>query len=436
LTQTPRDILAVQQERAILVACLLPRHQANPHDPLDELRSLADTAGAIVVDQMIQNRAKPSAKTFIGSGKTKELAQFVRVAKADVIIFDNDLSPSQIGNIEKVTECKVLDRSELILDIFAARAKTHEARLQVELAQLEYTYPRLRAMWSHLERIAGGAPTGIGTRGPGEQQLEVDRRIVQNKKSELKREIATVQARKRREVAQRNKDFFTVGLVGYTNAGKSTLFNAATGGGAYADDKLFATVSTRTRKWGLGGGDTVMLSDTVGFVRDLPHHLVASFKATLEEAVHSDLLLIVLDVSSPRAHQQLDTVTSVLDNIGATDQSRILVLNKADLLEHNAALLVFERQYPDCLVISAKTGDGMDRLVGRVCELLRGRLRQLRLTIDLKDSKAVHFLETRAEVIDRRYDGQEVVFEVRIGERQLDRLRAMGVAMKMDEASS
>src|SRR5690606_7624597 len=252
----------------------------------------------------------------------------------DVAIFENDLSPSQIGNIEKVVERKVIARSELILDIFAQRARTHEARLQVELAQLEYTYPRLRAMWSHLERIVGGAPAGIGTRGPGEQQLEIDRRIVQRRKAELKREIATIQKRKEREVAIRNKDFFTVGLVGYTNTGKSTLFNTATGAGTYANDQLFATLSTLTRKWELGQGDVVMLSDTVGFVRDLPHHLVASFKATLEEATRSDLLLIVLDVSHPRARQQLETVMQVLDDIGATDQERVLVLNKIDLLEH------------------------------------------------------------------------------------------------------
>jgi GTP-binding protein HflX len=408
------------------VACLLPGHEADPHDPLGELRSLADTAGAQVVDELIQNRPKPDPATFIGSGKAQELAEMARTHRADVVIFDNDLSPSQIANVKEAVLCKVLDRSELILDIFAARARTREAKLQVELAQLEYTYPRLRAMWSHLERIVGGAPTGIGTRGPGEQQLEIDRRIVQRRVGELKREIALIQQRKQREVAQRNRDFFTVGLVGYTNAGKSTLFNTATAGQAYADDKLFATLSTRTRRWDLGGGDCAMLSDTVGFVRDLPHHLVASFRATLEEAVHSDLLLIVLDVSHPRAQQQLDTVMRVLDEIGATEQERLLVLNKVDRLEHNADLLVFERQHPGCVAISAKTGWGFERLVERVRAATRGEVRTLRVVVPITDGKAIHLLENRAEVIERTYEDQRVVFRVRIGTRQLQELRALG----------
>lgn len=427
MTQTPtREQLSVQRERAILVACLLPDHPGDPHDPLSELRSLADTAGAIVVDELLQKKQKPDAGTFIGSGKVEELHQMALAQKADVIIFDNDLSPSQIGNIEKIVERKVLDRSELILDIFAARARTYEAKLQVELAQLEYTYPRLRAMWTHLERIVGGAPAGIGTRGPGEQQLEIDRRIVQRKKSELKREITRVQGRKAREVRARNQDFFTVGLVGYTNAGKSTLFNTVTGGEAYADDKLFATLSTRTRKWNLGGGDTVMLSDTVGFVRDLPHHLVASFRATLEEAVHSDLLLVVLDVSHPRAAAQLRTVMHVLDEIGASEQPRILVLNKVDALEHQADLIAFQNQYPDAVTISARTGRGVDVLVERVRAAARGDTRELAIEVNAADGKAINFLENRANVLDRQYDHDRVTMTVRIGRRQLDQLRAMG----------
>lgn len=422
-----RENLAVQRERAILVAALLPGSENDPHDPLGELRSLADTAGAIVVDELMQQRQKPDAATFIGSGKVVELAEMVKRHRAQVAIFDNDLSPSQIGNIEEIAGCKVLDRSELILDIFAARARTHEAKLQVELAQLEYTYPRLRAMWSHLERIVGGAPTGIGTRGPGEQQLEIDRRIVQRKKAQLRCDLALALGRKQREVAKRNLDFYTVGLVGYTNAGKSTLFNTATDGDAYADDKLFATLSTRTRRWELGAGDTVMLSDTVGFVRNLPHHLVASFRATLEEAIHSDLLLVILDVAHPRARQQLKTVMDVLDDIGATGQQRLVVLNKIDVLEHNADLLVFQREYPDCLALSARTGVGVELLVERVRALSRGKTLEMTLDLRLNEGRAISFLETRSQVLDRQYDTDTVRYSVRIGARQLDQLRAMGV---------
>jgi len=429
-----RATMTVVREKAVLVACLLPGNQTDPHDPLGELRALADTAGAIVVDELIQNRPKRDAGTFIGKGKVEELAQMVKMHGANVVIFDNALSPSQLSNVEEVVGCKVLDRSELILDIFAARARTHEAKLQVELAQLEYTYPRLTAMWSHLERIAGGAPVGIGTRGPGEQQLEIDRRIVQRKKSELRREIVGIQARKRREVAARNEEFFTVGLVGYTNAGKSTLFNTATGGDAYADDKLFATLSTRTRKWDLGGGHGVMLSDTVGFVRDLPHHLVASFRATLEEAVHADLLLVVLDVAHPRAAQQLATVHEVLDEIGATQQPRVLVLNKIDLLSDNADLLVLEAENPGAIRVSAKSGRGMDELVERLRQASLGEVRTLRLTLPLNAGKAINYLENRTQVLERDYDTQQARYTVRIGSRQLDQLRAMGTRLVAEEA--
>ena len=429
-----RQQLSVAREKAVLAAALLPESHVNPHDPFDELRALADTAGASVVAEVMQKRQKPDPATFLGKGKVDELAAAVKTHKAHVVVFENDLSPSQIGKIEERVEAKVLDRSELILDIFAARARTHEARLQVELAQLEYTYPRLTAMWSHLERITGGAPTGIGTRGPGEQQLEIDRRIVQRKKAQLKREILDVQGRKQREVETRNKDHFTVGLVGYTNAGKSTLFNTLTeasgGGGAYADDKLFATLSTRTREWRLGGGDGVMLSDTVGFVRDLPHHLVASFKATLEEAVHSDLLLVVLDVADPRAREQRQTVAEVLSEIGADDQPRVVCLNKVDKLEHNADLLVFTAEQPDAITISAQTGRGLDQLVERVRDHLHGTQREMTIEIDLADGRAQSFLENRANVLDRHYNGQSVAYDVRIGHNQLDRLKSMNTTAR------
>ncbi|MAX24228.1 MAG: GTPase HflX [Phycisphaeraceae bacterium] len=426
-----RTQLAVESEPAILAGVLFPNGDYDPHDPLGELRSLADTAGAVVCDELIQQRQKPVASTFMGTGKVEELAGLVKAHDAKVVLFENDLSPSQIGKIEEVVQVKVLDRSELILDIFAARAQTYESRLQVELAQLEYTYPRLRAMWTHLERIAGGAPAGIGTRGPGEQQLEIDRRIVQRRKSELKREIAMVQSRKTREVAQRNRDNYTVGLVGYTNAGKSTLFNTLTGTGTYADDKLFATLSTLTRKLDLGGGDSAMLSDTVGFVRDLPHHLVASFKSTLEEAVNADMLLVVLDASHPRAHNQLNTVMEVLDDIGATSPKRQLLLNKTDLLEHNADLLVFEKEHPDAIAISAKTGVGLDKVIERIRDGVHGMARTLTLQLPLSDGKSMTFLENRTTVINREYVEQSVRYTVNIGNRQMDQLRSAGAKFEI-----
>ncbi len=431
MSNPAREELTVARERVILVACLLPGNQANPHDPLDELRALAGTAGASVADEVIQQRDRPDPATYIGSGKVLEIAEQVRALAAQAVIFDNDLSPRQIANIEEQVQGKVLDRSELILDIFASRAQTTEAKLQVELAQLEYTYPRLRAMWSHLERIVGGGMAGIGTRGPGEQQLEIDRRLAQARTTQLKRQIKEVQARKAREVSARSIDFFTVGLVGYTNAGKSTLFNTLTAGGAYADDKLFATLSTRTKAWSLGGGDQVMLSDTVGFIRDLPHHLVASFRATLEEAVRCDLLLIVLDVAEVRCRQQLGTVFDTLQQIGATQQGRLIVLNKVDKVPNNAEMLVLASEFPGKTVaVSARTGRGIDELVERVRQAMRGQMRELTLRLPLAQGKAVHFLETRAEVLDRQYETDAVAYRVRIGQRQIQQLKALGVRLE------
>ncbi len=333
-------------ERAILVACHLPDAHFDVRDPLGELRDLTHTAGAEVVSELIQKRRKPDNGTYLGKGKIEELKVLKDELDATLIIFDNDLVPSQIRNIEKVVDCKIIDRSELILDIFAGRAATTAAKIQVELAQLEYTYPRLRAMWTHFGQLGGG----IGTRGPGETQIETDRRLVQRRKTVLRRRIEEIQQRRVREVAQRASENFTVCFVGYTNAGKSTLFNALTepsgGGGAYADDRLFATLTTRTRRWplnevgdseggtggGAGNGDAAMLSDTVGFVRDLPHHLIASFRATLEEAIHADVLLLVLDVSDPQSQFHYEVVTETLDSLQADYERMVERLDAGEIV--------------------------------------------------------------------------------------------------------
>jgi len=447
-----RTSIRVAAERAVLAAVHLPDSRFDERDPLGELASLAKTAGAEVVGTLIQKRMRPEAGTFLGSGKVEELKALCDATGATLVIFDHDLSPAQIANIEKIVERKIIDRSELILDIFASRATTHEAKLQVELAQLEYTYPRLRAMWTHLERIVGvGGVVGIGARGPGEQQLEIDRRIVQRKKTALKRELEEIQARKRREVRRRKDDHFMVGLVGYTNAGKSTLFNALTTGGAYADDRLFATLMTRTREWDLGGGRTVMLSDTVGFVRDLPHNLVASFRATLEETTHADLLLLVLDVSDPAAEMQYETVMRTLDDlfeetarlekaegVAWTPPERLLVLNKVDRLEDRAELAVWRNREPGCVALSAKDPEhpGIDDLVRRVNAAAQGRTEELTLEIPLADAKTVHTIENRGEVLERSYEDGVVRLRVRMGSRVLDQLRSAGARMRVLEGEN
>lgn len=437
----------------MLAAVRLPESTFDARDPFGELRELATQAGAVVVGEIEQRRERPEAGTFMGRGKVEELKGLCDTVDAKTIIFDHDLSPKQIAAIEKITERKVLDRSELILDIFASRAVTHEAKLQVEIAQLEYTYPRLRAMWDHLERIVGaGGMGGVGTRGPGEQQLEIDRRLVQRRKLALQRELEEIQARKRRQVSERNRTAFSVGLVGYTNAGKSTLFNTMTEGGAYADDRVFATLMTRTREWPLGAGATAMLSDTVGFVRELPHHLVASFRATLEEATHADLLLIVLDVSDPAAAMHFDTVTRTLDGLfaevradeeraakradrdGATvkpwqEPPRLLLLNKADRLEDNRELLIWQQRHPEALPFCSLPPDansgprlGHRELVERVRRMVTGATVTVDVTVPLRDGRAVHDLEQRGRVLDRRYDEQSVTLRIEIGEQDLTRL--------------
>lgn len=443
MKDTDRSDITLQQEKAILVGVLLPDSRRDANDPLRELRELARTAGSNIVGEMIQSLKVPRGQTYLGKGKVEQLKEMIGELEAGVVIFDNELSPRQIQSLEEQTSCKIIDRSELILDIFANRATTRQAQLQVEIAQLQYTAPRLRAMWSHLGQVTGGAPIGVGTRGPGEQQLEVDRRLVQQRLSRLKSQLEEVQARRTRQVQKRRLDHFTAGLVGYTNAGKSTLFNALTEGGAHASDRLFATLGTRVERWNLGGGNSAMLSDTVGFIRDLPHHLVASFRSTLEETIFAHVLLLVVDTSDSEAEQHLDTVRSVLDSIEA-DQEQIVVLNKIDrlreLTERTGAHLDRPKRTleqwmeaePGAIAVSATTGEGLDMLADRVLALQKGMLRTVRLTLELSDSRGVDFVEKRTEVIDREYVDGHVHLTTVIGRRQIEELLGGGSRVLID----
>jgi GTPase len=426
-----RDNLNVQKERAILVSAIIRSRRGPKYkdDNLAELTALAESAGAIVVSRFQQKISRVNPSTYIGKGKAAMLWDRVEEHDADVVIFDNDLSPGQIKELEKIVEIKILDRSELILDIFASRAQTHQARLQVELAQLQYTYPRLARMWSHLDTIAGaaggtaaGAVGGIGTRGTGEKQLEIDRRLVNKRITELKRNLAEIDKRKLREIDGR-KGTFKVGLVGYTNTGKSTLMNALTDANVLVADKLFATLDTRTRKWTLNGSTDVLLSDTVGFVRQLPHQLVASFKATLEEAVNADMLLHVVDVSSPDVFEQIESVNKVLKEIGCGDKDVRILLNKADVIAGAGTLESLETIYPDAVCISAKTGLNLDKLVQMVLDKYQKGEVTITLTCHPGDGKVISFLQANTNILDRSYSESAVTITAKIGKAQLNTLK-------------
>lgn len=415
MTQSRRTN-SVQSERAVLVGVLL-EPPVDPERPLDELAGLAETAGAQVVAELTQRRERPDQTTYLGSGKVTELAGLVARHDADVVIFDNDLSPAQTRNLEQALETKVLDRSEVILDIFAARARTYEARLAVELAQLEYSLPRLKRMWTHLSRLK----MGIGMRGPGEKQLEVDRRLVEKRIHDLKQELATVHGRREREVASRD-EHLTVSLVGYTNAGKSTLLNRLTGADVLAEDKLFATLDTRTRRWKLPGWGPVLLSDTVGFIRDLPHRLIASFKATLEETRQADLLLHVADASSPLVDAQIAAVRSVLEELHVDEKATLLVLNKIDAVTDPAARSSLLNRYPLAICVSARTAEGLAALEQATSTSLSRGFRDVDVSTDPGNGRLLAWLERHGEVLSRHFVDDRVTVHCRLPAAVLGRI--------------
>ena len=424
-----RQTLKVRKERAILVGAVL--REGGDGDDLAELTALAESAGAIVVDRFQQKVRKISAVTYIGKGKAEMLDARVKRFKADVVIFDNDLSPRQIRELEEIIKVKVLDRSELILDIFASRARTKQAKLQVELAQLEYTYPRLTRMWSHLDAVAGagggtsaGAVGGIGTRGPGEQQLEIDRRLVNKKITQLKRELVNIDKRRIREIDGR-RGLFKICIIGYTNAGKSTLLNTLTDAGVFVEDRLFATLDTRTRKWMLDRGAEVLLSDTVGFIKNLPHQLIASFKATLEEAVNADLLLHIVDVSNPDALNQIESVNNVLAEIGCGKSPILVVLNKVDIVRRVSDFETLQTLYPDAVCVSAKTGYGLEQLNEAVLARYKGTIVLLRVSSSQSDGRVQSFLRAYGQVIEEQYLDGVVLIDAQLGRNQLPGLKRL-----------
>jgi len=429
LAEPKREELRVQLKRAVLVAVIGPHQSKHKDRALEETRGLVQTAGARVAGELVQVRDKPHPATCLGSGKLDELKQLIAHTDADLVVFDNNLTPAQGRNVEKETDTVIVDRSELILDIFANRARTYEAKLQVELAQLLYFRPRLKRLWTHLERIEGGVGAG---RGPGEKQLETDRRLLDKRVADLRRKLSSVEQRRQRTVKGR-RDHMTVSLVGYTNAGKSTLMNALTEAGVHVADKLFATLDTRTRKWHIPHWGDVLLSDTVGFVRDLPHHLVASFKSTLEEARHADLLLHVVDAGDPEAEEQIETVNSVLDDIDVSHENTLLVLNKIDRCADRAVVDVLRAHHENSVSVSARDGTGLDQLTAMVAERVAHGYVQAEIETGVGNGRLFHYLNEHAEVMDTEYPtSNRVVFTCRIPRTALSHVNGNDTVVRID----
>ncbi len=384
-----------EQETVLLVSAV--REKASGHESLNELAQLAETAGAMVSGQVIQVLQKPNPATYIGSGKVNELAEIVQERKITTIVFDDELSPNQVRNLERLIGCKLIDRSQLILDIFAHRAKTAVAKTQVELAQLDYLRTRLTRQWTHLSRQQGG----IGTRGPGETQIETDRRLIGQRMAVLRERLSRID-QQRMTQRQRREKYRRVSLVGYTNAGKSTLMNALSQSDVLAEDQLFATLDATTRQWKLSSTTTVLLSDTVGFIRKLPHKLIESFKSTLDEVRQSDLLLHVVSVSHPNFEQQMIVVRQTLRDIGALEIPTLLVLNKIDALESPSELLAALREeLPEAIQIAALRGIGLKALTRRVEEMMKGSEVEGTALVPVTDGRTLAVIQSLGEVVDQ-----------------------------------
>lgn len=419
-TETP-------QERVLLCGVRFADIAPRIDEDLSEAAGLVQAAEGVVVGEgILQRMQRPSPATLFGSGKVEEIGLEIARVHPDAVVVDNELSPAQGRNLEKAWKVRIIDRSELILDIFARRARTRQARLQVELAQNEYLAPRLRRMWTHLERNEGA----IGARGPGETQLETDKRLIRRRIQDLREELKEIEQRKMREVRTR-AERFTIGLVGYTNAGKSTLLNRLTGSSELAADMLFATLDTRTRQWKLSDGRLVLVSDTVGFVQRLPHHLVASFHATLEEALNADLLLHVVDAAHPNAREQMEAVESVLRSVLRGAREEIVVLNKADRIEDPVALAGLEREAGvDALLVSAVTGAGLAELDARIRERLDAHAGLFDVFMPASAGRFDAKIRSICIPLEREYDEarDEIRLRVRLTEAQIGVLRNLADA--------
>ena len=422
----------VAKERALLVGiCSSPElSRSIVEDYINELEFLADTAGAEVVSRVIQERKQKDPAWFLGSGKVEEMSHIVKGGLIDIVIFDDDLSPVQARNLERSFGCKVLDRTELILQIFALRAQSAQAKAQVELAQLEYLLPRLTRMWTHLSKQKGG----IGTKGPGETQIETDRRLVRKRISYLKRKLRDVALQHATQTKDRARSP-RVALVGYTNAGKSTLMNSlCPDAGAYAEDRLFATLDTKTRRLELKINKVVLLSDTVGFIRKLPHRLVESFRSTLDEVLQADFLLHVIDSSHEGFEEQMRIVVETLQEIGADHENIINVFNKVDAVTDKQALRSLRQKYPEALFVSAKRGINLNALKEAVGDYVAKDYQLRTLRTHISNYKLIGYLYEHTEVLEKKYVDEDVVLKYRAHYKNLKQIDARIAAVEKESS--
>ncbi len=407
------------RERAVIVGVIFPHQtKAQVDEYLDELELLADTAGADVIYRVYQERERPDPAYFIGRGKVEQIAKIVEEEKIDVVIFDDELSGVQVRNLEEVINCKVIDRTTLILDIFVSHAKTAEAKIQVELAQLEYLLPRLTGRWRHLSKQYGG----IGTKGPGETQLETDRRLVKRKIAILKEKLSEID-NQRKVQRKGRRDIFKVALVGYTNAGKSTLLNVMADADVYVEDKLFATLDATTRVVKLSPSKKILLTDTVGFIRKLPHHLIASFKSTLDEIVEADILLHVVDITASNFREQIKVVEETLEELNSIDKPTILVFNKIDKLQDTSLIYSLASEYKDAVFISASRGVNIQTLKDKISQLIDDHYVEITGRVDLSNSKAISLIYKLGEILDAKYeDDNYLTLKVKVEKRHLPKI--------------
>jgi GTP-binding protein HflX len=415
------DIPKKTKERVMLVAINLKgvsKHLVDEH--ISELEELADTAGADTIFKIVQSRNRFDPAYYIGKGKAEELAQLVELNEIELVIFDDDLTSVQVRNLEKLFDRKIIDRSGLILDIFALRAKTKEAKTQVELAQLQYLLPRLTRAWTHLSKQYGG----IGTKGPGETQIETDRRIIRTRISHLKEKLKKIESQRSTQSSNR-KNYVRVSLAGYTNAGKSTLFNLLTKSDVFAEDKLFATLDSTTRTLDLNSRQKMLISDTVGFIRKLPPHLVASFKSTLNEVRDADIILHVIDMSHHFYEDHLKIVDDTLKEFGSKDKIEIKVFNKADAVKDKSKIEFIRNTYKNSVIISAKKGINISKLIEVLIDAAECSFVEDEISIAIEKTKLVSQIHSLAEVISTKYNNDSVVLNIRTSKENKERIKKL-----------